>query len=224
HGHPARQQPPAWPTPPYGPGTGPGTGTVPDTEQPRRGTRSTALLVAVALVVALTAGASVYALVKGDDTRADTGPTENPATGAPVTPGPSTRAPSTRPSGAPEETPAEGAVPAEYLGTWTASIDNDTGRNTRRLTVRQGGVGDTVLSLTADGPAGSGTYHCVFRAALAEDPGAGDPLRIGPSEVTAGEPATSCSPGGATELTVLPDGRLRRVNTTSGEELTYTKQ
>ncbi|WP_443059562.1 hypothetical protein [Streptomyces sp. NBC_00443] len=46
---------------------------------------------------------------------------------------------------------------------------------------------------------------------------------MGPSTVTAGEPATSCSPGEATRITLLPDGRLERVNTSSGEKLTYRK-
>jgi hypothetical protein len=84
-------------------------------------------------------------------------------------------------------------------------------------------VGDTVLSLVADGPSGSSTYHCVFRAELTAAPGAGGPLVIGPSEVTGGAPISSCSPGAASEITLLSDGRLRRVNTGSGESLTYTK-
>jgi hypothetical protein len=116
--------------------------------------------------------------------------------------------------------PAAGAVPAAYLGTWTAVIDNVIGRNTRRLVVRQGKVGDTVLSLTADG----GTYHCVFAAKLAEQPTGDGPLKIGPSTVTSGEPASSCTPGAATELTLLPDGRLQRLSTGNGESLTYTKE
>jgi serine/threonine protein kinase len=213
--------PPYAPTPPYGPGVHPQPGPPPE-----RGGRSTAVLIIVALIVALGAGASVYALMKGDgDNRAAGGdPTTSPtATATAPAPGPATEGP-TQPPTTPEETPTDGAIPVKYLGTWTASIDNATGHNTRELTVQQGEVGDTVLSLTADGPAGSGTYHCVFRAELSEAPSAGGPLRIGASEVTVGQPATSCSPGEATELTVLPDGRLRRVNTSSGDELTYTKQ
>ncbi|MEU9788991.1 serine-threonine protein kinase [Streptomyces phaeochromogenes] len=178
----------------------------------------------MALIVALGAGASVYALMKGDgDNRAGGDPTTSPTADAPTTPGQVTEGP-TQPPTTPEETPTDGAIPVKYLGTWTASIDNATGHNTRELTIQQGEVGDTVLSLTADGPAGSGTYHCVFRAELSGAPSAGGPLRIGASEVTVGEPAASCSPGEATELTVLPDGRLRRVNTSNGDELTYTKQ
>jgi hypothetical protein len=115
-------------------------------------------------------------------------------------------------------------IPAGFLGTWTASIDNADGANTRRLTIRQGEVGDTVLSLVADGPAGTGTYHCEFEADLTRVPVGNGPLAMGPSTVTTGEPATSCSPGGATEITLLPDGRLERVNTSSGEKLTYRKQ
>ncbi|MEU5698958.1 serine/threonine-protein kinase [Streptomyces aurantiacus] len=240
YGYPQQHPPPAgygyphqqsgagdWSASPYGPGTPPPPPPPPQPqpEPPRRGGRSTAVLIVVALVVALGAGASVYALMKGDgNDRAGGEPTKG-STGASVAPGPSGQDDaSPRPSTTAEDTPANGAIPAKYVGTWSASIDNDTGRNTRQLTIQQGEVGDTVLSLTADGPADTGTYHCVFRAALAEAPSAGGPLRIGPSEVSVGEPATSCSPGGATELTLLPDGRLRRVNTGSGDALTYTKK
>ncbi len=114
-------------------------------------------------------------------------------------------------------------MPDAYLGTWNGSIDNSVGHSTRSLVIEQGDVGDPVLSLTAEGPAGSGTYHCVFRAKLAEEPASGGPLRIGPSTVTVGSPASSCTPGAATELTILPDGRLERLNTSTGESLTYTK-
>ncbi|POX42195.1 serine/threonine protein kinase, partial [Streptomyces sp. Ru71] len=87
------------------------------------------------------------------------------------------------------------------------------------LTIRQGEVGDTVLTLVADGPAGTGSYHCEFAASLTQAPGPDGPLQIGPSTVTTGEPASSCTPGAATEVTLLPDGRLERVNTSNGEKL-----
>jgi hypothetical protein len=223
--------PPPGSTPPYGPTPlyGPGAGA--PQEPPRRSGRSTAALVAVALVVALGAGGSVYALMSGDgnNTRSGGDTTASATTGAPTTADPTTQdptpqAPTTQPPTTAEVEPGSGAIPAEYLGTWTAVIDNATGHNTRRLTIQQGEVGDTVLSLTAEGPAGGGTYHCVFQAELAEEPTDGGSLAIGPSTVTVGEPATSCTPGAATELTILPDGRLRRVNTSNGDELTYTKQ
>ncbi|MEY9993097.1 hypothetical protein ABIE67_005129 [Streptomyces sp. V4I8] len=217
--------PPYGPTPPYGP-PGPYL-PAPPPEAPHRSGRSTVVLVLVALVVALAAGGSVYALMNGGgDDSAGGGPTGGPNTAThsptePTTSGPTDPATSPSPT---DTAPADGAVPTRYLGTWTASIDNATGENSRRLTIRQGEVGDKVLSLVADGPAGSGTYHCEFEATLTEAPDGDGPLAIGPSTVTSGEPATSCSPGEATEITLLPDGRLERVNTSSGEKLTYTRQ
>ncbi|MFI8889200.1 serine/threonine-protein kinase [Streptomyces paradoxus] len=205
--------PPYGATPPYGP------------PQPQRGRdgRSTALLVVIALVVALAAGGSVYALMQGGgDDRADDrpGPTQGTGT-APTTPGPSptTSRPDTSPS------PADGTIPAGYLGTWTTTIDNADGEHSRSLTLQQGEPGDTVLSLTADGPTkGGGTYHCVFEGRLTAAPGSDGTLSIGPSTVRVGQPRTACTPGAATEITLLPDGTLQRVNTSSGERLTYTKQ
>ncbi|WP_153541253.1 serine/threonine-protein kinase [Streptomyces sp. RB17] len=208
-------------TPPYGP---PPVGGVPERE--RRSARSTALLVVIAVVVALGAGGSVYALMRQDGGGDDKGgrsispaPTVSGSgtTGAPSTPGPT---PSDSASAS-----SDGAVPAGYLGTWETSIDNANGTNTRQLTIRQGEVGDSVLTLIADGPTdGGGTYHCVFAAKLTEQPGADGPLEIGPSSVTSGEPASSCTPGDATEVTLLSDGRLKRTQAGGGESLTYTKQ
>ncbi|WP_078066789.1 serine/threonine-protein kinase [Streptomyces jeddahensis] len=225
------------PTPPYGPGSapsvygtvvgGPGSGH----EPPPRSRRSTIALIAAALVVAVGAGGSVYAVMKGDGEPLAGGDAKPSASSSgPAEPGSQTPGASGTPSGSsgtPQTSPTAsvgGEVPEKYLGTWTGGIDNDAGHNTRRLVIQQGEVGDTVLSLTADGPAeGGGTYHCVFQAKLASAPSGEGPLRIGPSTVTAGEPASSCTPGAATTLTILPDGRLRRVNTETGEQLTYTK-
>ncbi|MFD4525161.1 serine/threonine-protein kinase [Streptomyces sp. NPDC058470] len=218
---------PAGTTPPYGPGPGvaPFSPFAPQPDRSGRSSRSTAALIVVALVVALGAGGSVYALMSGGggDTTDDSKPP--PVSSAPVTPGPITPEPSATTASASPTTqaPEGGAIPEVYLGTWSSGIDNDSGSNTRQLVIQQGEVGDTVLSLTAEGPAGNGTYHCVFQAALAKTPTADGPLEIGPSEVTVGEPATACSPGAASEVTLLPDGSLRRVNTDSGEALTYTK-
>ncbi|MFE2687717.1 serine/threonine-protein kinase [Streptomyces mirabilis] len=219
------------PTPPYGPGmptTPYGPAGVPEPEPPRRNGRSTAALIVVALVVALGAGGSVYALMQGgtakgtDDAKASSAASKSPT--SPDSSPPSPSAPSSSPSDSPSpQASQDGTIPEGFLGTWDASIDNATGHNTRRLTIQQGAVGDTVLSVVADGPSGSSTYHCVFRAELTAAPGAGGPLVIGPSEVTGGAPISSCSPGAASEITLLSDGRLRRVNTGSGESLTYTK-
>ncbi|MDU8995672.1 serine/threonine-protein kinase [Streptomyces mirabilis] len=220
------------PTPPYGPGmptTPYGPAGVPEPEPPRRSGRSTAALIVVALVVALGAGGSVYALMQGgpakgtDDAKASSAASKSPSSpdSSPSSPSTPSSSPSDSPS--PQASQGGGAIPEGFLGTWDASIDNATGHNTRRLTIQQGAVGDAVLSLVADGPSGSSTYHCVFRAELTAAPGAGGPLVIGPSEVTGGAPISSCSPGAASEITLQSDGRLRRVNTGSGESLTYTK-
>lgn len=84
-------------------------------------------------------------------------------------------------------------------------------------------MGDTVLVLTAEGPTDTGgRYRCVFEAPL-DDPADSGPLKIGPSTVTKGEPKSSCTPGAATELTILDDDRLRRVTTADGESVTYSK-
>ncbi|MEU3889508.1 protein kinase [Streptomyces sp. NPDC029041] len=211
-------------TPPYGPppyGTTPPYG--PPQPRPTRGDgRSTALLVVIALVVALAAGGSVYALMQGGDDRADDGRGGTQSTGpSPTAPGPSptTSQPDTSPS------PADGTIPAGYLGTWSTTIDNADGEHSRSLTLQQGEPGDTVLSLVADGPTrGGGTYHCVFEGRLTADPGTGGALQIGPTTVKVGQPRTACTPGAATEVTLLTNGTLERVNTSSGERLAYTKQ
>ncbi len=206
--------PPIASTPPYGPHP------LPRPEEPRRGGRSTAMLVAVALVVALGAGGSVYALMRGaGDDKGGPGPSPTLTAARTTDPAPP---PTTSASGSPS--PGNGAVPAAYLGTWTATIDNAYGPNPRRLTLGQGEVGDTVLTLVADGPTDSGgTYHCVFRARLIRQPGSDGPLEVGPSTVTVGAGSPACRPGQATQITLLPDGRLRRVNTSTGEEVTYSK-
>ncbi|MGW7239848.1 serine/threonine-protein kinase [Streptomyces sp. NPDC054804] len=202
-------QPPLYtppPPPPYDP--------TPDGES-RRTRRSTALLVIVAAVVVLAAGGSVYALMNnGDDDKAGGTPTPTPSATAQTSSGEPT------PSESPSSSASSGTVPTAFLGTWTTAIDNSTGHNTRELTIRQGAVGDTVLTLVADGPG----YHCEFDAKLAEKPGSGGPLEIGPSTVTTGKPRSSCSAGEATEVTLLSDGRLKRERKDGEESLTYSKR
>lgn len=203
-------------TPPYGPGP------YAPVQEPRRNGRSTALLVVVALVVALGAGGSVYALMRdgGNGGRTTTGSGGKATGAAPTTPGPTGTTGKPSPSASPSATPSgDGAVPSGYLGTWNASIDNNTGHNTRQLTIRQGKVGAPVLTLVADGPG----YHCEFTADLAQQPGGESPLAISASTVTSGKPLSSCNPGAASEITLLSDSTLQRVNTDNGEKLTYTK-
>ncbi|MFC9429451.1 serine/threonine-protein kinase [Streptomyces sp. NPDC056987] len=213
--------PPFGPTPPYDPG--PATASAP---QPAgRSTRGTVALIAVAVVVAIGAGGSVYAVLGGEGTRNAAADGDNRATDAESADAPAPEASSGAGTPTPSEAPgAPGAIPAQYLGTWIGGLGGSSGYSTRTLVIRQGDQGDTVLTLTANGPAnGGGTYHCVFEAPLAaEPPEDTSPLRIGPSRVTTGEPMSACTPGSATELTVLPDGKLSRV-TASGESLTYTR-
>ncbi|MFF0056071.1 serine/threonine-protein kinase [Streptomyces microflavus] len=177
----------------------------------RRSTGATVALVAVAIAVAIGAGGSVYAFMN------------NEGRGTHTTPGPSASG-DDNVNGNGSGTDDKGAVPGGYLGTWTGSIPGDRGASSRKLVIRQGAVGDQVLSLTAEGPLALGaTYHCEFTAPLAARPGEGEPVRIGPSTVSVGRPAASCSPGKPTELTLLPDGTLRRAAPGSGESLIYTK-
>ncbi|MCQ4214145.1 serine/threonine protein kinase, partial [Streptomyces longispororuber] len=202
-------------TPPYGPGVLP-LGS--PQQEPRRG-RSTAALIAVALIVAIGAGGSVYALMKDDGSS----PTaqenkQTPASAsAPVSPAPSTQGqdPSTPDtSSAPAETPqsAAGEIPAKFLGTWSGAIDNATGHHPRQITIQQGEPGDTVLSMTADGPQKDGQpYHCLFEGELTS--ATDSTLRIGGTDPVIAEPASACTPGKPSTVTILPSGQLRRVMT-----------
>ncbi|MEU3948960.1 serine/threonine-protein kinase [Streptomyces sp. NPDC029526] len=217
-------------TPPYGPP--PFTGTPPygPPQDPRRTARSTALLVVIALVVALAAGGTVYALMSnGGDNSAGGDSSASPSPSGDTTTesdGGNTGSPSDdkRPGTDDPDTtsPPDGTVPAEYLGSWSTTIDNASGVHTRRLTLQQGDVGETVMSLLAEGPTGNGTYRCVFEARLSSASGTGG-LELGPSSVTSGRPRSACTPGAATQVRLLPGGTLQRVNTSSGEQLTYTR-
>ncbi|MGW2178443.1 serine/threonine-protein kinase [Streptomyces sp. NPDC001732] len=210
-------------TPPYGPQYPTAPQPVPEPE--RRGRGSTVALVLVAVLVAMGAGGSVYALMNEKGKKNTVSPTESPSptdtsSGSPGSNGPSTAVPTPTDGGK----NGAGPVPSGYLGSWSGSIDNAAGHSTRKLVIQQGAVGDTVLSLTADGPLDTGgSYHCVFQAELVSEPAPGGPVEVGPSTVTVGEPMTSCTAGKATTLTLLPDGTLRRENPDSGERLTYTK-
>lgn len=181
--------------------------TPPPPTRERRSAGATAALIAVAVVVAIGAGGSVYAFMNGD------------GTGKTASPGPSA---STGSDGRQQD--GKGAVPEDFVGTWSGSIPGDQGPSTRTLTIRQGDVGDQVLALTAEGPLESGsTYHCEFTAPLARAVAEDGPVRIGPSTVSSGRPASSCTPGKPTELALLPDGSLRRTTAGTGESLIYTK-
>ncbi|MEU5164841.1 serine/threonine-protein kinase [Streptomyces mutomycini] len=193
-------------THPYGPQGG---FAAPAAPGPRRGTASTVLLVAVAMAVAVGAGWGVFSFMRNAE-----GGAGSPY-GSHTTPGDGSSA---------DGGDADGAVPARLLGAWSGNVDGGAGTSTRRLVVRQGEVGEAVLSLTAEGPLDTGgSYRCVFQADLESEPSSGGSVRVGPSRVTEGEPMSSCTPGEPTVLTLLPDGTLKREITSTGKSLTYTR-
>ncbi|MFD8947818.1 serine/threonine-protein kinase [Streptomyces xanthophaeus] len=176
---------------------------------------STVFLLAVAVVVAVAAGGTVYAVMNGS---ADPVPPGG-ATGAAPDPtrptggaGPSGPSGTAR-TGTPAPAPAPGALPEAYLGTWRAT----TGTQTWQLTLGPGVVGEPVMTLSVQDPA----FACTWRAALRSAP---DPVELDASTVTSGAPPT-CSPGSWSLLRLLPDGSLRReLAGGSGTPLTYRKQ
>ncbi|MGI5039575.1 serine/threonine-protein kinase [Streptomyces sp. JAC128] len=206
--HGPEQSPPApAPTPPHGPAAT----FAPPAHPRRRGAGSVLLLVAVALLVAAGAGWGVYALTQGAGGSTDS--STGGSSGGGTTGGDTKH----------EGKNADGAVPSGLLGTWTAQVGGE-GTSTRQLVVEQGGVGDRVLTLTAEGPLDTGgSYRCVFQADLESASSSEESVRVGASRITEGEPMTSCSPGKPTILTLLPDGGLRREIASSGESLTYRK-
>ncbi|WP_394432082.1 serine/threonine-protein kinase [Streptomyces sp. SGAir0957] len=222
--HPPHPQPAAYgypqgnwgQTPPYGPAPL----LAPRQEPPRRG-RSTAALIAVALIVAVGAGGSVFALMKDDGTagRKAGRETASASVTAPERPGSGAPSPTPSPTGEQERTPqsGSGAIPTQFLGSWDRT-DNGVAY---RLTIQQGGPGETVLSMTADGSLASGvTYRCVFQGSLVSaDP---DSLSVGRTGVVSGPGAPTCTPGAASTFTVLPSGQLSRVMTT-GKQAVYDR-
>lgn len=176
---PDRATPPTPPLPPAYP-------PVEDGPPPRpRRPASTAFLLAVATVVAVLSGGTVYAVMNG---------AEDPR---PPVAGPRTPTPAAATTASPS-TPAISGLPAAYLGAWQATHGN----RTWRLTLTRGAIGDHVMSLAAQGPG----LTCAWTAPLRD---ARDPVELDASIVTSGAPPT-CTPGGRSRLRLLPDGSLRR--------------
>ncbi|MFD0165639.1 serine/threonine-protein kinase [Streptomyces decoyicus] len=165
----------------------------------RRRGAGTTLLTAVALVLAGSGAATAYALLNGDDSGVRSVDAKVGAGGGNTA------------QGAGQHT-ANGRIPADYLGTWEATLDDSTG-DVRRFTLTQGKAGDTVLTMTASGE----TYRCEFTARLAH---AGPPVRLGPSTVLTG-PTDSCRPGSPSILEMV-HGKLRRAFA-DGKALSYRK-
>ncbi|MEU9120643.1 serine/threonine-protein kinase [Streptomyces sp. NPDC048506] len=163
--------------------------------RPRRRGIGTALLTVVALALAGAGAATAYTLLgdRGSGVRS-----------ADAREGGMSGQASAKPA-------ANGGIPADYLGTWEATV-GDAG-SVRRFTLTQGRTGDTVLTMTATGA----TYRCEFAATLA---GVGPPVRLGPSTVVSGS-RDSCSPGEPSTLEMV-GGKLRRTFD-DGKALTYRK-
>ncbi|MGW7020979.1 serine/threonine-protein kinase [Streptomyces decoyicus] len=165
----------------------------------RRRGAGTALLTAVALVLAGSGAATAYALLNGDDSGVRSVDAKTGAGGG------------SSAQGAGQHS-VNGRIPADYLGTWEATLDDSTG-DVRRFTLTQGKAGDTVLTMTASGE----SYRCEFSAPLAH---AGPPVRLGPSTVLNG-PTDSCHPGSPSILEMV-HGKLRRAFA-DGKALSYRK-
>ena len=229
--------PVAHPPPPGPPGVPPGAfvvGPEPVRDGGRR--RAGTLLVVGAVVVALATVGTVYLMRYQGGPEADGGTTPSPSRSVSASEDPeespgadpsrtSDPAPPSRTPDGASSSAADRLIPEAYLGVWNSGIDTAAGHSTRRLTIRQGGVGDTVLSLAADGPLeNGGTYHCLFEAELEETPHGDGPLRMTASHVVEARPASSCNtPTSGTTVRLLSDGRLRRTDNGDGRELTYTK-
>ena len=220
---------------PYGPG--PYDSGVYATPPPPERRRSVAPFVLAAVVTAglLAGGGTVYLLNRhtNDEGRGGPGPVTSPTTtpgtaggtSGPSASGPTASAGASTPGQA-KVTPASGPVPQAFIGTWESDFQTAGGANTRRIVLRQGPVGTTVADISGHGTNEYGTvYRCAWVADLGAAGASGGSVRLGPSRVTVAEPTTSCQPGEATELTLLPDGRLRRMFIgTDKEPLTYTKR
>ncbi|MEE4544707.1 serine/threonine-protein kinase [Streptomyces sp. V4-01] len=206
--------------PPPGPGPGPNPSPSPEpgaAATPRRRTGRGRSLAVAAVLALLATGATAFVLARQHD--GGTGGDGRPATAssAPVSTAPSAGATT---GGAPgEATGDQGAgagtrPPADMVGTWRTTFDSSTpGVNTRVLTVGADGS----VRLTGDGP----SYSCAWTMRVTA---AGPPVQLSPSQVTRGEPATSCLPGEATSLTLLDPTHLRRATADAGRSpLTYEK-
>lgn len=110
-----------------------------------------------------------------------------------------------------------GRVPKEFVGTWRASFDAPGGgTNVRVLTIRQGTVGDNVMTLVGTGPDHACRWSATLRAS-------GPPLELNDSKLTE-RTRGSCSPGEWSRLTMSGQGTLaRELVGSGGTPLTYQR-
>ncbi|MFJ3726931.1 serine/threonine-protein kinase [Streptomyces sp. NPDC090045] len=166
---------------------------------PRPWTASTALLLAVATVVAVLSAGTVYAVMSGaEDPRPPVGGPRTPAAPSPASPSRSASASDSPSASTSGPGPSAAGLPDAYLGTWYATH----GSQAWRLTLGRGAVGDPVMSLAVEAPG----FACAWTAPLRH---AHDPVELDASTVTSGTPPT-CTPGGWSRLRLMPDGTLQR--------------
>ncbi|MGW7314556.1 hypothetical protein [Streptomyces sp. NPDC054865] len=173
---------------------------------------STVFLLVVAVVVAMAAGGSVYAVMSAEPERPASAPAPTASVGGPV---PKSAPPAGSRGADPSGTPvaAPGTLPAAYTGTWRATH----GSSTWHLTLVPGAVGEPVMALRVENPG----YACSWRAALRKGP---DPVELDASTVDPGSPPT-CTSGSRSRLRLLPDGTLRReLEEASIPPLTYHRE
>ncbi|OON74881.1 serine/threonine-protein kinase [Streptomyces tsukubensis] len=230
YGYPQPAAPPYGATPPYGgtpPHGGPPYGqgqTGPGGRQPQRSGRSTAALIAVALVVALGAGGSVYALMREGGDEPGSGHSSSAASSSQGSETPTTTGESE--SGSTEgdknandtdNTSTGGDVPDKFVGSWRSTLEVSGGTQELRMTITQGSTGDTVMTLADSGPA----YDCRWTARLN---GGDDTLELSPSDLTQGE-KPQCSPGKTSRLQLTdPNTLVRQQVGSTKAPVTYTKE
>ncbi|CAM5707894.1 hypothetical protein SHIRM173S_08337 [Streptomyces hirsutus] len=182
----------------------------------------------IALVVALAAGGTVYALMSGGDGNTAGGnPSGRPTDGTFQGTAPLVRREVLDRDGRNGRRRRDGPAarrrgdPDRVSAARSTTIDNASGLHSRRLTIQQGGAGDTVMSPSPTDPPATApttarsraTSPARFRRQAGDRPDHRD-----------GRPAAERrTPRAASTVTLLPDGSLKRVNTGSGEQLTYRR-
>ncbi|MFC9817755.1 hypothetical protein ACFVJM_37560 [Streptomyces virginiae] len=99
-----------------------------------------------------------------------------------------------------------GAVPAVFLGVWEGSIGDDVGEHHRRITIRQGKVGDEMVTTRTTSTATGSTIQCRGTGTLvAAD---SDTIELD-TTVTESIPSGRCNSVGEQTLTLLDENRVR---------------
>ncbi|MFH8787162.1 serine/threonine-protein kinase [Streptomyces roseoverticillatus] len=222
---------------PYGHAPGPHdsgstyvTGYVPYGPPAPRRSRTPVILAAVVAAGLIAGGGTVFLLKQNgakDHASGSAGSSSQAA--SPGTTGPSS-APATGSSPAPATSPSTGADgdttgPQAFAGTWQSGFGGGARANNRAITIARGT--NAAVTIDGSGVLDDGTpYTCQWQTTASGGGTAGSPLHLGPSRVTHANPASACQPGSASDLVLLPDGRMRRDFVDSGTKdasLVYRK-